>query len=222
MKFIESTVGRKIVMAITGLMMLLFVIIHAIGNSTIYFNWLNAYAEHLHALPPLVWIFRLILLGMFLLHGIYGIQITLENREAKPRAYAVRKDLSTTFASKNMIWTGLLIAAFLIYHLLHFTFQVTNPEISAGRNPDELGRPDVFRMVVLSFQNSFISSMYILAMIALALHLSHGVQSFFQTLGLNNERIMPVIIKAGTIAAIILLLVYMAIPIVIIAGIVKG
>lgn len=172
MEFFKSTVGRKIVMAITGLMMLLFVIIHAIGNSTIYFSWLNAYAEHLHALPPLVWIFRLILVTMFLLHAIYGIQLTLENRAAKPRAYAVRKDLSTTFASKNMIWTGLLIAAFLIYHLLHFTFQVTNPEISAGRNPDELGRPDVFRMVVLSFQNFFISSMYILAMIALALHLS--------------------------------------------------
>lgn len=222
MEFFKSTVGRKIVMAITGLAMLCFVTIHAIGNSTIYFGWLNAYAEHLHALPPLVWIFRLILFTMFLLHAIYGIQLTLENRTAKPRAYAVRKDLSTTFASKNMIWTGLLIAAFLIYHLLHFTLQVTNPEISADSNMDSMGRPDVFMMVVLSFQKLFISLIYILAMIALALHLSHGIQSFLQTLGLSNERIMPAVIKAGTVAAVILLLGYISIPIVIIMGIVKG
>lgn len=222
MEFLKSTVGKKIVMAITGFAMLLFVTIHVIGNSTIYFGWLNAYAEHLHALPPLVWAFRLILLTMFLLHAFFGIQLTLENRAAKPRAYAVKKYLQATFASENMIWSGLLIAAFIVYHLLHFTFQVTNPEISAGKNMDALGRPDVYNMVVLSFQNFFISLIYILAMIALAFHLTHGIQSFFQTLGLNNERTQPVIMKAGTVTAIFIFLGYISIPIVIIAGIVKG
>ncbi len=125
-------------MAVTGQVMVLFIIAHALGNSTIYFNWLNAYAEHLHDLPPLVWLYRIIMLTLFSVHVIIGIQLYLENRAAKPKAYAVQKRLSTTFAGKTMIWTGLLIASFLVYHLLHFTIQVINPEISAGANSDEL------------------------------------------------------------------------------------
>jgi succinate dehydrogenase / fumarate reductase cytochrome b subunit len=222
MPFLKSTVGRKIMMAITGLMMLFFVIIHVIGNSTIYFGWLNAYAEHLHALPPLVWVFRLFMLTIFSLHLFFGIQLALENRAAKPKSYELKKSLRATFASKNMIWTGLIVAAFLVYHLLHFTVQVTNPEISSGNNLDTLGRPDVFRMVVLSFRNFFISSLYVGAMVALAFHLTHGIQSFFQTLGLNSDSTFPVITRAGTLAAVILSLGYIAIPLLIVAGMLKG
>jgi succinate dehydrogenase / fumarate reductase cytochrome b subunit len=148
--------------------------------------------------------------------------LTLENDKAKPRGYAVKKNLSATFAGKNMIWTGSIIGVFLVYHLLHFTVQVTNPEISAGRNLDAAGRPDVFHMLVLSFQRAFIASIYVGAMIALALHLVHGIQSFFQTLGLNNDRTFPVIIKSGTFAAVIIFLGYIAIPIIILVGILKG
>ncbi len=201
--------------------MLLFIIIHVLGNSTIYFGWLNAYAEHLHALPPLVWTYRIVMIGVFSLHFFFGIQLTLENQSAKPRSYAVRRSLSATFAGKNMIWTGLIIGAFLIYHLLHFTLQVTNPEMSASRHLDAMGRPDVFRMVVSSFQNFFISFAYCGAVAALALHLTHGTQSFFQTFGLNNDTTLPVIIKAGTLAAFILFLGYIAIPVTIFTGIVK-
>jgi len=222
MPFLKSTVGRKMLMAITGLMMLLFVVIHVIGNSTIYFGWLNAYAEHLHALPPLVWVFRLFMLTMFSLHLVFGIQLALENRAAKPDAYALKKSLRASFASKNMIWTGLIIAAFLVYHLLHFTAQVTNPAISSGNNLDSLGRPDVFKMVVLSFRNIFISSLYVGAMVALAFHLIHGMQSFFQTLGLNNDSTFPVIVRGGTLAAVIISLGYIAIPLLIFTGTVKG
>ncbi len=222
MQLLKSTVGRKIVMAVTGLLILLFVIIHLIGNSTIYVGWLNAYAEHLHALPPVVWAFRLVMLALFALHVFFGIQLTLENNAAKPQGYAIKKSLKATFSSRNMIWTGALIGVFLLYHLLHFTAQVTNPAISSHLNADTLGRPDVFKMVVLSFQHSAISGIYICAMVALLLHLTHGLQSFVQTLGLNNDKTLPVVATGGRLVAVILFLGYVAIPVAIFAGILRS
>lgn len=224
MKFITSTVGKKLLMAVTGVMMLCFIFIHVLGNSTIYFGWLNAYAEHLHALPPLVWAFRLVMLLVFVVHVFFGIQLSLENSAARPESYAFKKDRRATFAGKNMIWTGVLIAGFLIYHILHFTLHVTNPAISAGvgNNIDTLGRPDVFKMVMLSFQQTSIAAVYILAMIALALHLSHGAQSFLQTLGLNTDKTIEVFEKLSVAVAVILFIGYASIPIVILVGILKS
>jgi succinate dehydrogenase / fumarate reductase cytochrome b subunit len=224
MKFIASTVGRKLLMAITGVMLLCFIIIHVLGNSTIYFGWLNAYAEHLHALPPLVWAFRIVMLLLFAVHVYFGILLSLENSAARPQAYAVKKDRRATFAGKNMIWTGVVVAAFLVYHLLHFTLHVTNPAISAGvgGNVDALGRPDVLKMVVLSFQQAGIAAVYIIAMIALALHLSHGALSFFQTLGMNSDKTIEVFEKIGVTVAVILFIGYASIPIAVYVGILKG
>ena len=216
MRFLSSSVGRKIVMAITGLMLLGFLVIHLCGNSLIYIGWINAYGERLHSMPPLVWGFRLFMIGVFILHVFFGIQLTLENNSARPQAYAVKKNLRASFSGRTMIWTGLLVVAFLIYHLLHFTARMTNPEISTGI--DAMGRLDVFKMVVLSFNNLAISGTYIAAMIVLTLHLTHGIQSVVQTFGLNNDKTIPVVEKVGTGAAFILFLGYAAIPIVIILG----
>lgn len=221
MRFLKSTVGRKVVMAVTGQLMILFIILHVSGNSTIYFSSLNTYAEKIHAIPALLWTFRLFMLSFVSFHIFFGIQLTLENSASKPQGYAVKEDRSATFASKNMIWTGLLIAAFLIYHLLHFTIQVTNSEISAGKNMDVFGRPDVFMMVVKSFRNFGISFLYLFAMAALGLHLLHGIHSSFQTWGLNNDATFPVIRRGGTIAAIVLFLGYISIPVVIFIGLLK-
>jgi len=203
-------------MAITGLMLLGFLVIHLCGNSLIYIGWINAYGERLHSMPPLVWGFRLFMIGVFILHVFFGIQLTLENNSARPQAYAVKKNLRASFSGRTMIWTGLLVVAFLIYHLLHFTARMTNPEISTGI--DAMGRLDVFKMVVLSFNNLAISGTYIAAMIVLTLHLTHGIQSVVQTFGLNNDKTIPVVEKVGTGAAFILFLGYAAIPIVIILG----
>ena len=120
----------------------------------------------------------------FIFH--FGITLTLENNAARPAPYAVKKNLRATFSGRTMIWTGLLIFVFLVYHLLHFTMRLTNPDIS--NNIDALGRLDVFKMVVFSFKNFAIAGIYIVAMIILALHLSHGVQSFVQTFGLNSDK----------------------------------
>jgi succinate dehydrogenase / fumarate reductase cytochrome b subunit len=216
-----STVGRKILMAITGQIMIIFVVIHVLGNSTIYFSTLNAYAAALHALPFLLWANRLVMFSMLCLHVWLGIVITLENARAKPQTYAVTNRLSATFAGRNMIWTGAMIAAFLVYHLLHFTVQVLMPQSSALRNPDSLGRPDVFMMVVQSFRHVSIAAVYVLSVAALLLHLMHGIQSSIQTWGANNDRTMPLVRGGGTLAAVLLFLGYAAIPVVIAASLLK-
>jgi succinate dehydrogenase / fumarate reductase cytochrome b subunit len=214
-------VGRKIVMAVSGVMMVLFVVAHLLGNTSIFAgpNGINAYAKKLHELVVLLWFYRVVMIVAASVHVYFGIQLTLENNQAKPQTYAVRKTRSATFAGKTMIWTGLIIGVFLIYHLLQFTFQVTNPEISAIRHLDPLGRPDVYQMVVVGFRNAGILLVYVTALIALAFHLTHGIQSCFQTLGLNNDRTFPVVIKAGTLAAVLVFLGFVAIPIVIFVGI---
>jgi succinate dehydrogenase / fumarate reductase cytochrome b subunit len=208
-------------MAVTGQMMLVFVIIHLLGNTTVYFHNLNAYAAALHAMPVLVWMFRLFMALMLCLHVYLGIVLTLENNKAKPLAYAVNTQLSTTFSGRNMIWTGSLIGVFLIYHLLQFTIQVIDPSVSALRNMDALGRPDVTMMVLSSFRHIGIVSFYIVSVAGLLLHLLHGIQSSFQTWGLNNERSFPIITWGGQVTATILFVGYAAIPVVILMGIVK-
>lgn len=222
MQLLKSTVGRKILMAITGQLMVLFVIVHLLGNSTVFVgaDWLNAYAKHLHDLGPFVWVFRLAMLTFFGVHVIFGTLLTLENSTANPQKYAVNNKLEATFSSENMIWTGLLMAAFVVYHLLHFTVRVTNPEISQGI--DAVGRFNVYAMVTGSFQQGIIAFVYIGAMIALFLHLSHGVQSFFQTMGWNNACTRPVISTIGKVVAVVLLVGYASIPLFIFTGILKG
>jgi len=221
MQFLTSSIGRKTLMSITGLFMVLFAVIHLIGNTTI-FGWIpggiNSYAHHLHAFPPLVFAFRAVMLVIVAVHIWFAIQLTIENRSGRPQQYAVKATQKTTFASENMIWTGLLLLAFIVYHLLHFTAKVM-PGMELVMNPE--GAVDVFAMVVSGFRNVFVSLIYVVAMITLFLHLSHGNQSLFQTLGLSNDRTLPVIVKAGTIAALVLFIGYVTVPLTIFLNILK-
>jgi succinate dehydrogenase / fumarate reductase, cytochrome b subunit len=215
MQLLTSSIGRKILMAITGQAMVLFAVIHLLGNSSI-FGWLpggiNSYAHHLHSLPaPIIISFRLGLLAFACIHIWYGIQLTLENRGGRPQQYAVKSTQKATFASENMIWTGVLLLAFILYHLLHFTFQVISPDTAALKHMVD-GVPNVLGMVVSAFQNMFITLIYAGAMLILFLHLSHGIQSFFQSMGWCNDRVQPFITKAGTLAALALFLGYAAVP----------
>jgi succinate dehydrogenase / fumarate reductase cytochrome b subunit len=205
-------------MAITGQCMVLFVIVHLLGNSSIFIgpDGINAYAKHLHDLGPLVWVFRLAMLGLLGVHGIYGILVTLENNTANSGKYAVNRKLKAGFASENMIWTGLLLFAFLVYHLAHFTARVTPGMVLQN---DMQGRFDVFSMVVNSFQHGAIAMVYVVAMIVLFLHLFHGIQSFFQTMGWNNDCSMPLISKFGKLLAMVFLFGYSSIPVIILARI---
>jgi len=219
MQLLKSSIGRKILMAITGQAMVLFAVIHLLGNSSI-FGWLpggiNAYAHHLHSLPaPIIIGFRLGLLAFVCVHIWFGIQLTIENRGGRPKEYAVKSTQKATFASENMIWTGVLLMAFILYHLAHFTFQVISPDTAALKNlvPGLEGQvPNVLGMVVSAFQNMLVTLIYAGAMLILFLHLSHGIQSFFQTMGWSNDRVQPFLTKAGTLAALALFLGYAAVP----------
>jgi succinate dehydrogenase / fumarate reductase cytochrome b subunit len=205
------------VMAITGLLMVLFVVGHLLGNLTIFAgpDGINAYAEKLHALPAVVWATRIVMGAAVLLHLVLSIQITMENSAAKPEKYAVSRSLRATFASKNMIWTGVILGAFIAYHLLQFTFRVT-PDVVVG--VDAADRFDVYTMVVTSLGRAVIGVLYVVAVASLFLHLSHGVQSTFQTLGLSNGILLPKYGAAGKVLSGIFLIGYGAIPVLILVG----
>ena len=218
MRLFSDSIGRKAVVAVTGLCMVLFVVVHLLGNSTIFAgpDGINAYAEKLHGLGPFVWAFRLVMLVLLALHVIFAVLLTLENRDANPGKYAVKKMLKANFASETMIWTGLLLLAFLVYHLLQFTVRIT-PDIVLGT--DAKNRVDVFTMVFSSFRITPIALVYVAAMVTLFLHLSHGIQSIFQTIGLNNEKTMPQFGLLGKLLSALFLVGYSAIPVLILAGI---
>jgi succinate dehydrogenase / fumarate reductase cytochrome b subunit len=217
MRLFSDSIGRKVVMAVTGLLMVLFVVGHLLGNLTIFAgpDGLNAYAAKLHELAPLVWGTRLVMAASVVLHLYLAIQITLENSAAKPDKFAVSTSLRATFASKTMIWTGVILGAFVVYHLLQFTFRVT-PDVVVGF--DSLDRFDVFTMVVTSLERFAIAALYVVAMVSLFLHLSHGIQSAFQTLGLSNAMLLPRYGVAGKVVSGIFLVGFGAIPVFILVG----
>jgi len=218
MSLLTGSVGRKILMAVSGIFLLGFVVAHLVGNSTIFVgaDWLNAYAEHLHELGPFVWVFRTFMFLMLCTHILLGVILTLENWAANPGKYAVSKKLKVTFSSRTMIWTGLLLLAFIVGHLLQFTFRVTPDIVLAA---DEVGRFDVFTMVVSSLRITLIALVYILGMVVLFLHTRHGIQSIMQTLGLSNDELLPKYTLAGKLISTLFLVGYGAIPILILTGI---
>lgn len=218
-----SSVGRKLVMAATGQYMVVYVILHVLGNSTIFAGVLNAYADGLRHWPYIVilWTSRTLLFVSVLLHAWEGIVLKLENRKVKPDSNVVTTRLASTFAGRTAIWSGLVIGAFLIYHLLHFTLQVIEPSIAAFTHPDASGRPDVFGMVTRAFGRAGMALIYVAGVFALGLHLWHGIQSSFQTWGLNSEQTFPMIVKLGAAVAVLLFLGYAAIPMSVVIGILK-
>jgi succinate dehydrogenase / fumarate reductase cytochrome b subunit len=210
-----STVGRKLVMALTGQFMILYVIAHVLGNYTIFADAINAYAEGLRRWPyvMILWSSRTLLFLSVVLHTWYGIVLKLENRRAKPRSYATARYRSASFAGRTMVWSGLAIALFLAYHLLHFTLQVIDPSVAAATHPDAFGRPDVLAMVTKSFDRAGIAALYLAGVLFLGLHLYHGIESSIQTEGLNSGRSHPLVVRTGMVLSVILFFLYAAIPV---------
>ncbi|NOY13857.1 MAG: succinate dehydrogenase cytochrome b subunit [Deltaproteobacteria bacterium] len=223
MYLLTSSVGRKQLMAVTGLLLVGFITVHLLGNLSIFAGSeaINIYAEKLKSLGPVVWIFRLVMLVLFLVHITFGIQLTLENSAASPETYAIKQRTKTTFAAESMIYTGLIILAFLFYHLLHFTFHLVQTDAVDAVHTLVNGRPDVFSMVAKSFNSAFVSIVYIISMAALFLHLSHGLQSLVQTFGFNNGTSQDKVIGIGKLVAIFYGLAYIAIPLAFLFHIVK-
>jgi succinate dehydrogenase / fumarate reductase cytochrome b subunit len=218
---LSSSIGRKWVVAVTGIVLVLFVIGHLLGNLSIFLgpDALNAYAHFLQGLGEILWIIRLVLLTCLVLHVWFTITLWHENMRARPQKYAVKKDLDTTIFARWMRLSGLTVLAFVLFHLAEFTWQAFTPETKTW--VDSLGRHDVYRMVVSAFSCPLISGFYILAIGLLAMHLSHGIASLFQTLGITTAKMRPVFERSGRIIALILFLGYASIPAAVLLGLLR-
>ena len=218
----RSSIGRKIVVAVTGVILILFVIGHLLGNLQIYLGpeWINAYSQHLRDLGPLLWAIRVALLVTVILHIYFTLLLALENRRARPDRYRSQEHVKATWASRHMAVSGLVVLAFIIFHLLHFTGHNFNARFPLLKH-DPLNRFDVYSMMVYGFQNPYVSAFYIVGLFLLTLHLTHGSSSFFQSLGLNNKRLAPRLARAGRILAWLLFVGYASIPVAILLGLIK-
>jgi succinate dehydrogenase / fumarate reductase cytochrome b subunit len=173
----QTTIGKKVIMAVSGVIIVGFAVGHFLGNLNLYFGpeALNGYAETLRSLPPLLWGTRLLLLLAFGAHISSAFSLWARNRKARESRYRKRRDLATDYAARTMYWSGPILLLYLIYHLLHLTILPTHPG-------------DVYRNVVEGFQNPVVASVYIAGNLALGFHIFHGLFSAFQTLGANHPR----------------------------------
>ena len=180
--FYGSSVGKKILMAVTGIILFGFVFIHMVGNMQVYIGAeeLNRYSHFLHSVPEILWLVRLAVIFSFAVHIVAAIQVWLQSRKARPIQYRVRRHIATDVASRTMIWTGPLILLFVIYHLLHLTYGTLYPGL--------FHEGEVFQNIVVSFQQWPIALVYIIANLALGFHLYHGLWSLTQTLGWTHPR----------------------------------
>jgi succinate dehydrogenase / fumarate reductase, cytochrome b subunit len=181
--FLSSTVGKKAVMAISGVVLFGFVIAHLLGNLQIFLgpDVFNAYARSLRHMPVLVWAVRVVLLIMVTLHIWISLQLAVAKSEARPVSYTKHVSAGSMYASRTMYMSGPIIAAFVVYHLLQFTFGVGGTAFE---------RFDAYGNVINGFRVPVVSGFYIIAIGLLCLHLRHGLWSIFQTLGFHNPRYM--------------------------------
>ena len=188
-----SSVGKKLLMAVTGLGFIGFLTAHLAGNLSIYAgkDAFNNYALHLHALGPLLTVFELGLLALAVIHVFTGLLLFYQNWQARPKRYQVYKSSGgRTIGSATMPYTGFLILFFVIFHLSNFSFV-------------DKTSTTIFDIVAGSFQNPAYVAIYVAAMIVVALHVSHGFWSLFQTLGANHPKYMPIITGAGLVVSIV-------------------
>ncbi len=228
-KAIDSSIGRKVLMAVTGLGLIGFVIAHMIGNLQVLGpvataqEKLNAYAHMLQSLGPVLWIMRLGLLGMFAVHVATAFTLWRANSAARPQKYAVTQHETSTMASRTMILSGAVVLAFVVFHVLHFTLGGVGSETFAANMPtyrlkDGVEVHDVYRMVILGFRDPVISISYIVANLILALHISHGASSVIQTLGFRNPRIVALRNILGPVLGAVVAIGNCSIPVTILLG----
>lgn len=210
--FLHSSIGRKWVVAITGILLMGFITIHLLGNLSIFLGpeVINAYAARLQELGLLLWIARLGLLIVVGFHIFFTMALWRENHRARPKRYALRPSLETTLYARSMRLSGLVVLSFVLFHLAHFTWKWIHPEYKEWI--DALGRHDVYRMLVVSFESPWITGFYLLSVGLLAMHLSHGIGSLFQTLGFTTQALRPRLQRAGVLIASIFFLGYASIP----------
>lgn len=212
--FYSTSIGKKVVMAITGLILFGFVIGHMLGNLQVFMgaNQMNAYAAMLKANATLLWGVRIVLLVAVILHIVAAVQLTRMSQRSRPEGYHYKDVIQADYAARTMRWSGPIIAVFVIYHLLHFTTGSVHPQFDVH---------DVYRNVISGFRVWPVSLFYIIAMVALAFHLWHGVWSMFQTLGLINPKSDKIIHRLAAIATLALVIGFISIPMAVLAGLIS-
>lgn len=219
----STSIGKKAVMAVTGVILVGFVIVHMIGNLKIYTGeeHFNAYAMFLRDMgAPLLlheqalWMFRIVLLASVALHMWAALRLTQQSWAARPVAYGEKQPVAVTYAARTMRWGGVIVALFVLYHLLHFTGGVV------GYGPGQFKPLSVYRNVVVGFSVWYVALFYVVAQLALALHLYHGVWSLFQTLGMN-ARANGCYRGLATLVAVVVAVGNISIPVAVLAGIVR-
>ncbi|MGZ6807849.1 MAG: succinate dehydrogenase cytochrome b subunit [Mycobacteriaceae bacterium] len=213
---LNSSIGLKITIALTGVILSGFVLVHMLGNLQVYqgAEALDAYGKLLRKEPALLWTFRLVLLSAVGLHIWAVIVLTRKNLQARPQAYQARKYKESSFASRSMIITGPLILAFIIYHILHLTTGTVHPDFQEGAVYHNL-------IVGLWGLRGIVGVIYIVAMIMLAFHLWHGVWSMFQTLGAPEDRYRSLGRRFATIFTILVTLGFTSVPLAVLTGFLK-
>jgi len=222
-RIFTSSLGKKYIMAVSGGVLFLFVLAHLLGNLQIFLGpeVINRYCHFLQSNPELSWPARIILLVMVGLHIWAAVKMTIENRAARPAGYVQYEVVAATYASRTMFMSGLIILVFIIHHLLHFTVQVQQINLT-GENfinfHDPQQRHDIFKMMVVGFSNVWVSGFYLLGMALLCLHLSHGVSSMFQSLGWKNKIYGPFLDQFARLGALAIFIGYSSIPVAILCG----
>ena len=222
---LRSSIGRKFFMAVTGLVLFGFVTGHLVGNLQIFLppEKINAYGHMLESLGAALWLVRAFLLLCVVIHVWLAIQLTLENRAARPQGYGVEHVNRATLASRIMARTGFVVLAFILFHLAHYTLRLGHPEWSEPTFTLISGIKvrDIHTMMVQGFSNGLVSAFYILAVGVLSYHLAHGISSMLQTLGLKNERWTTGLQRFVVVYCWAYFLLNASIPLAVLGGIVK-
>ncbi len=213
-----STIAKKLVVALTGLFMVFFLIMHLLGNLEIYSgpDATNSYGALLRTFPKVLWGFRIALIVSVISHVWLTISLTRYNQKARPQAYALKKSRAARLNTRTMMVSGLTVLCFVLYHLAHYTLGITNPEFALLH--DAYGRHHVYNMVVLGFSNPLIAGFYILAQALLAWHISHGISSAARTLGLADPCLYKIVRRFGVGLATIIALLFISIPLSVLLG----
>jgi succinate dehydrogenase cytochrome b subunit len=214
--FWQSTNGKKVVMAVTGCILFLFIIGHLLGNLLVFAGpaRYNAYAAFLHFDDTLLWLVRSVMIVAVVLHITATVQLALRNKKARPVGYSRKEAINSSFASRTMYWSGPIVLAFVIFHLLEFTAGYIHPG-------SQFIRGEVYHNVIAGFQVWWVSAWYIFSLTLLGVHLRHGIWSMFQSIGYNHPKHTPCLKKAALVIATLIVLGYISIPISVLTGLVK-
>ncbi len=213
-RFYQASIGKKAVMAVTGVVLFGYLVGHLAGNMQVYLGQqqMDNYAAFLHSMPALLWGVRLLLVVCVVMHIVASIQITRLKQEARPVGYIKKKEVGSSYASRTMMWSGPIIAAFVIYHILDLT--------TGAANTAQFRELHAYENLVYSFRRIPVSVFYIVAMLLLGAHLYHGLWSMFQSMGFSHPRYTPLIKRAAAWVAILLVAGFISIPISVLAGLV--